>query len=180
MLSSKVNSLVAGIYPLLRLNHCNSFSYSCAILVEGREKRRQRSQKIHNLPILATCWSGTLVKVNSLIAHERTWQWLIWLILAWCSTICHDNQHRSSAIVGDSQRANYMHAFQNLSAHKSATSDTILKLVECLWSTWCLIHSSFSYWEVCWELENRQLRLRMVQPWPDQPNGFWHLWNYIY
>ena len=37
----------------------------------------RRSQKIDNLPVLATCWSGTLVmlssKVNSpVITHEST------------------------------------------------------------------------------------------------------------
>ena len=51
----------------------------------------------------------------------------------WCSTICHDNQHRSSAIAGDSHAESKLHAW--IPEHKSATFDTILKLVECLWST---------------------------------------------
>ena len=61
---------------LLRLNRCNSFSRYCAIVVEKREKKEERSQKIDDLPVLATCRSGTLAmlssKVNSPVAHGST------------------------------------------------------------------------------------------------------------
>ena len=57
---------------VLRLNCCNSFSCCHAIAVE----KRRRSQKIDDLPVLATCQSGTLVmfssKVNGPVAHGNT------------------------------------------------------------------------------------------------------------
>jgi len=64
------------IYAVLsRLNRCNSFSRYCAIVVEKREKK-ERSQKIDDLPVLATCRSGTLAilssKINSPVAHGST------------------------------------------------------------------------------------------------------------
>ena len=44
------------IYAVLsRLNRCTSFSSYLAIMVEGRQKK-ERSQKIDDLPVLATCW----------------------------------------------------------------------------------------------------------------------------
>ena len=63
------------IYAVLsRLNLCNSFSCYHSIMVEKRKKKD--SQKIDNLPVLATCWSGTSVmlagKVNSPVAHGST------------------------------------------------------------------------------------------------------------
>ena len=67
---------------LLHLNHCYSFSHYHAILVESGEKEEE-SQKIDDLPVLATCRFGTLVmlssKVNGPVAHRST---LIWLIEA--------------------------------------------------------------------------------------------------
>ena len=49
------------IYAVLwRLNCCNSFSHYRAIVVEKR-REKEISQKIDDLPILATCQSGTLV-----------------------------------------------------------------------------------------------------------------------
>ena len=49
---------------ILRLNHCNSFRCYRAGLAytEGRRKKRQ---KIDDLPILATCWSGTSAMLSS-------------------------------------------------------------------------------------------------------------------
>ena len=49
----------------------------CAIVVEGRKnKEEERSQKIDDLPVLATCRSGTLAmlssKVNGPVVHEGT------------------------------------------------------------------------------------------------------------
>ena len=59
----------------LHLDHCNSFSIYCAIVAEKRKK--ERSQKIDNLPVLATCRSGTLAmlssKVNGPFSHGSTW-----------------------------------------------------------------------------------------------------------
>ena len=56
-----------------RLNHCNSFSCYCAIVVDSRKKE---CQKIDDLPVLATCQSGTLAmfssKVNGPVAQEST------------------------------------------------------------------------------------------------------------
>ena len=65
------------IYAVL-WNCCNSFGHCRAILVEGREKERKqgRSQKIDDLPILATCQSGTFIsnacKVNDPVAYGST------------------------------------------------------------------------------------------------------------
>ena len=47
-----------------RLKHCNSFSHYRAIPMEGRDKKEE-SQKIDDLPILATCQSGILAMVSS-------------------------------------------------------------------------------------------------------------------
>ena len=48
------------------------FSYCHAILVEGRGKKSE----IDNLPVLATCWSGTVVmlfsKVKGPVTHGST------------------------------------------------------------------------------------------------------------
>ena len=60
------------IYAVLsRLNRCNSFSRYRAIVMEKR-----RSQKIDDLPVLATCRSGILAmlssKVNGPVAHGST------------------------------------------------------------------------------------------------------------
>ena len=59
------------IYAVLsRLNRCNSLSrcHASAIVVE--------SQKIDELPVLATCWSDTLAilssEVNGLVGHGST------------------------------------------------------------------------------------------------------------
>ena len=42
----------------------------------GEEKKKERSQKIDDLPVLATCQSGTLAmvssKVNGSVAHGST------------------------------------------------------------------------------------------------------------
>ena len=58
----------------LHLDHCNSFSGYCAIMAEKRKK--EGSQKIDNLPVLATCRSGTLAmlssKVNGPCSHGST------------------------------------------------------------------------------------------------------------
>ena len=58
------------------LNCCNSFSHYRAIVVEKRKKKEEISQKIDDLPILATCWSGTLAmlssKVNGPVGHGST------------------------------------------------------------------------------------------------------------
>ena len=51
-----VSTIPIVIYAVLsHLNRCNSFSRYCAIVLEKR-----RSQKIDDLPVLATCRSGTL------------------------------------------------------------------------------------------------------------------------
>ena len=54
------------------LNRCNSFSHYRAIVVEKRKK--ERSQKIDDLPVLATYQSSTLAilssKVNGPVAME--------------------------------------------------------------------------------------------------------------
>ena len=51
-------------HAVLLQNFYNSFSSYLAILVEGRQKK-ERSQKIDNLPVLATCQSGTLAMLSS-------------------------------------------------------------------------------------------------------------------
>ena len=70
--------MVSAIYPVIyavlsHLNCCNSFSRYHAIVVE---KRKKESQKIADLPVLATCRSGTLAmlssKVNSPVAYGST------------------------------------------------------------------------------------------------------------
>ena len=59
----------------LSLDRCNSFSLYRAIAVEKR-KKKEESQKIDNLPVLATCRSGTLVMLSSKVdgpaAHGGT------------------------------------------------------------------------------------------------------------
>jgi len=50
---------------LLRLNRCNSFSRYRAIVLEKGRRKEERSQKIDDLPILATCRSGTLAMLSS-------------------------------------------------------------------------------------------------------------------
>ena len=55
----------------LRLNRCNRFNrYRASGLKDGEE---EESQKIDDLPVLATCRSGTLAilssKVNGPVAH---------------------------------------------------------------------------------------------------------------
>ena len=62
------------IYAVLsRLNHRSSCSSYFAVVLEDRQKE---CQKIDDLPVLATCRSGTLVmlssKVNGLVAHGST------------------------------------------------------------------------------------------------------------
>jgi len=65
----------------LRLNHCNSFSRYRASLADSytdrrKKKKKEERQKIDDLPVLATCRSGTLVmlssKVNGPVAHGTT------------------------------------------------------------------------------------------------------------
>ena len=54
------------IYAVLsHLNHCNSFSHYHAIVLEKRRRKKERSQKIDDLPILATCRSGTSAMLSS-------------------------------------------------------------------------------------------------------------------
>ena len=48
-----------------RLNRCNIFSRYRAILLEGSQKSEVRSQKIDDLPVLATCRSGTSAMLSS-------------------------------------------------------------------------------------------------------------------
>ena len=62
------------IYAVLScLNCCNTFSRCRAIVVKGGKKE---SQKIDDLPVLATCWSDALAilssEVNGLVGHEST------------------------------------------------------------------------------------------------------------
>ena len=61
------------------LNRCNSFSHYHASLADSytdRRKKKERSQKIDDLPVLVTRWSGTLAmlssKVNGPVAHGST------------------------------------------------------------------------------------------------------------
>ena len=55
---------------------CNSFSRYRVSLASERKKKEERSQKIDNLPVLATCQSGTLVmlsgEVNGPVVHGST------------------------------------------------------------------------------------------------------------
>ena len=46
----------------LRLNHCKSFN--CYVLATLKDKERRRSE-IDDLPVLPTCWSGTLALLSS-------------------------------------------------------------------------------------------------------------------
>ena len=69
------------------LNRCNSFNrYRASLAYTRTERRRRRSQKTDDLPVLATCRSGTLAmlssKVNGPVAHGSTRQCLIWLMEA--------------------------------------------------------------------------------------------------
>ena len=62
---------------LSRLNRCNSFSHYRASLADSyTDRRKKESQKIDNLPVLATCQSGTSAilssKLNGFIAHGST------------------------------------------------------------------------------------------------------------
>ena len=51
------------IYAVLsRLNCCNSYSSYFAVVLEDSQ---EESQKIDNLAILATCWSGTSAMLSS-------------------------------------------------------------------------------------------------------------------
>ena len=62
------------------LNHCNSFIRYCASLADSslteERRRKKESQKIDDLPVLATCRFGTLVifssEVNGPDAHGST------------------------------------------------------------------------------------------------------------
>ena len=66
------------IYAIfLRLNRCNSFSRYRAILADSYTAgRKKESQKIDDLPVLATCRSATSAmlssKVNGPVAHGST------------------------------------------------------------------------------------------------------------
>ena len=73
-------------YPVIyavfsRLNRCNSFSRYRASLADSLDRRKKEikkkeSQKIDDLPVLATCRSGTLPilssEVNGPVAHGST------------------------------------------------------------------------------------------------------------
>ena len=58
---------------------CNSFSHYHASLADSYtdRKKKEENQKIYDLPVLATCRSGTSVmvssKVNGPVAHGNTW-----------------------------------------------------------------------------------------------------------
>ena len=58
---------------VLHLNCCNSFSRYRVSLASERKKKEERSQKIDDLPVLATCQSGTLAmlsgEVNGPVVH---------------------------------------------------------------------------------------------------------------
>ena len=67
------------IYAVVsHFNRCDTFTCCRAIVVEkGKEERRkERSQKIDDLPVLVTCWSDTLailsIEVNGLVGHGST------------------------------------------------------------------------------------------------------------
>ena len=72
MVSAISSNLCWGFFS--RLKRCNSFSHYRAIPMEGRDKKEEESQKIDDLPILATCQSGNLAmvsnKVNSPLLRE--------------------------------------------------------------------------------------------------------------
>ena len=68
-------------YPVVyavfsRLNRRNSFSHYRVSLASVRKKKEERSQKIDDLPVLATCRSGTSAmlsgEVNGPVAHGST------------------------------------------------------------------------------------------------------------
>ena len=63
------------IYAVLSHLNRNRFNRYRAIVVEKREKKEE-SQKIDDLPVLATCRSGTLAmlssKVKRPVAHGST------------------------------------------------------------------------------------------------------------
>ena len=69
------------IYDILsRLNPCNSYSCCRASLADSYTYGKQsevRSQKIDDLSVLATRWSGTSAmlssKVDCPVAHGSTW-----------------------------------------------------------------------------------------------------------
>ena len=72
-------------YPVIyavcsRLNCCNSFSRYRAIVCYCDGEKKKESQKIDDLPVLASCRSGTLAmlstKVNGPVAHGSTGQCL--------------------------------------------------------------------------------------------------------
>ena len=71
--ANKAEYLVHLVRMNRHLNRCNSFSHYCAIVLEKRRRKEERSQKIDDLPILVTCWSGTLAvlssEVNDPVAH---------------------------------------------------------------------------------------------------------------
>ena len=73
--------------------------------------QKERSQKIDDLPVLATCQSGTLVmlssEVNGPVAHGSTQQYLMWLIEAMTNLkqtfqACHLWTFNAVAIFGPS------------------------------------------------------------------------------
>ena len=60
-----------------RLNCCNSFShYRVSLASERKKERKKESQKMDDLPVLATCQSGTLAMlsgiVNGPVVHGST------------------------------------------------------------------------------------------------------------
>ena len=56
------------------------------IMLAWMTKKKQKSQKIDDLPVLATCQSGTLEilssKVNGPVSNGNTQECLIWLMEA--------------------------------------------------------------------------------------------------
>ena len=69
-----VSVIPSDLCCCLHLDCCNSFSCYCASLAYTEKKKR--SQKIDDLPVLATCQSGTSAilssKVNTLVVHGST------------------------------------------------------------------------------------------------------------
>ena len=66
-------------YPVIysRLNRRNRFShYSASLAYTQRRKKKERGQKINDLPVLATCHSDTLAilssEVNGPAVHGST------------------------------------------------------------------------------------------------------------
>ena len=66
MVSAATPSDLSYGFFFLHLN-LNSYSYYCASLGDI-----EKSQKIDDLPVLATCQSGTLPILNGPIAHKST------------------------------------------------------------------------------------------------------------